>query len=95
MSWAALFLSRCFRKNSDGLAWREGIGFAVEILGPQSGIFGGVQVMAALEAFNVMAVVVGVVVQVAVTPGTAFKPENGRTSVGVSTPRLASGLRLA
>ena len=47
--------------------------------------------MAALEAFNVTAVVVRVAVQVAVAPGTALEPEQGLTSAGVSTLRL--GLR--
>ena len=86
---AAGSLDRYLGKNPDGLNWREGIGLAVEASGPQLGVFGGGQVMAALEAFDVTAVVVRVAVQVAVAPGTALEPEHGLTSVGVSTLRLA------
>lgn len=73
-------LGRCFSKNPGGLAKWEGKGFAARILGSQSRIFGGGQVMAALKASDVIAVDVGVVAQVSVTTGAALEPEHGLTS---------------
>ena len=91
-SLAAGYLGRNLSKNSGGPIRLEVMGFVLGSLGPQSGIFGGGQVMAALEAVDETAVDVRTAVQVAVTPGTTLEPEHGCTSVGVSTLRL--GLRL-
>ena len=89
---AAGYLGRNFSKNFGGPIKLEAMGFVLESLGPRSGIFGGGQVMAALEAVDETAVDVRTAVQVAVTPGTTLELEHGRTYVGVSTLRL--GLRL-
>ena len=71
------------------------MGSTVGIFVPDPSLLICCQVVAALEAIDVIAVNVGVVVQVAVTPGTAFEPEHRETSLLVSAVVLTKSGRLS